>query len=259
MHVGYIDLLLWAAAFAGHITLLAVIFVRHRIRAFPLFTVLIAVNVLKSLILYLTFLQGSKSSYFYTYVFFLILDLTLQLAVVFEMASRVFRPVNSWGRDVARNLFSLAIASVLLAVGLTFLAQPHTRLPVKAAIIRFDLFSAVLVSALFVGFVVLSVRAALPWRTHVARISQGLAVYSVVDVVLESARTCFGLNTTTALYVLLSQVRIAVYCACLVYWIVTLWQDAPAPKSLNSQMRWQLAALQDRVAHDLASIRLRRK
>jgi hypothetical protein len=259
MHLSHVDLLLWAATSAGHVALLAVLAIRRRVKAFPVFTSLITVNVFKSSVLFLVYLHGSRSAYFYTYVGFLILDLTLQLAVVFEMAARVFRPAGAWSREVAHNLTSLAIVSVSLATGLSLLAQPHTHVVAKAAIIRFDLFSAVLVSTLFVGFVALSVRAGLPWRTHVARISQGLAVYSVFDVIIESARTCFGVSTATDFYRVLSEVRIIVYCVCLLYWIITLWQEAPAPKVLDSQMRWQLTALQSKVEQDLASLRLRRK
>ena len=227
-------------------------------KVFPAFTFLITVNVLKSSVLFPVYLYGSRSTYFYTYVGFLILDLTLQLAVAFEMAARVFRPIAEWSRGAARNLSSLAVVSFSLATGLSLLAQPHT-VVAKAAIIRFDLFSSVLVSTLFVGFVALSVRAGLPWRTHVARISQGLAVYSVCGVIGESARACFGVSTTTDFYRVISEVRIIVYCACLTYWIITLWQEAPVPRVLDSRMRWQLAALQNGVEQDLASLRQRRK
>lgn len=259
MHLDYIDLLLWVAASAGHLILLAVMAIRRRVKVFPLFTFLITVNVLKSSVLFLIYRHGSRSAYFYTYVGFLILDLTLQLAVAFEMATRVFRPVGVWSREATRHLTSLAIVSLSLATGLSLLAQPHTQVVAKAAIIRFDLFSAAIVSTLFVGFVALSVRAGLPWRTHVARISQGLAVYSVFDVIIESARSCFGVSTTTDFYRVLSEVRIIVYCACLTYWIITLWQEEPAPRVLDGRMRWQLTALQNRVEQDLASLRLRRK
>lgn len=258
MHFNHIDLLLWAADSAGEVALLAVLAIRRRAKTFPVFTFFITVNVLKSSVLFPIYLHGSRSAYFYTYVGFLILDLTLQLAVAFEMATRVFRPVGAWSREAARNLTTLAIVSFSLATGLSLLAQPHTGFVATAAIIRFDLFSAVLVSTLFVGFVALSVRAGLPWRTHVARISQGLAIYAVFDVILESARSCFGVSPTTDFYRVLSEVRIMVYCTCLTYWIITLWQEAPAPRVLDSRMRLQLTALQNSVEQDLAGLRKRR-
>lgn len=259
MHLSHFDLLLWAAAFVGHIALVAVLVGRHRATVFPVFTALVTVNIVKSCVLFLVFRYSSKSAYFYTYLDFLILDLTLQLGVIFEMARHVFRPMREWGTEVARELIGLALISVSIAASLAFLAKPHTRLAVQAARIRFDLFSAVLVSVLFVGFVVLSVRAGLPWRTHVARISQALAVYAVCDVIIESARVYFGISTTTRFYTLLSQVRIVTYLGCLMYWIITLWQEAPEPRVLDKQMRRQLSALQNRVECDLESLRARRK
>lgn len=259
MHFSHFDLLLWAAGSVGEVALLAVLVIRRRVKVFPVFTLFMTVNVAKSLVMFPIYLHGSRSAYFYTYVGFLILDLTLQLVVAFEMATRVFRPVRAWSREVARNLASLAIVSFSLATLLSLLAQPHTGFVATEAIIRFDLFSAILVSTLFVGFVALSVRAGLPWRTHVARISQGLAVYSIFDVIIETARSCFGVSTTTDFYRVMSEARIIIYSACLIYWIITLWQEAPAPRVLDSRMQWQLTALQDSVEQDLASLRERRK
>lgn len=259
MHFGHFELLLWAAGSAGEVALLAVLALRRRVKTFPAFTCFIAFSLLKTSVLLPIYLHGSRSAYFYTYVGFLILDLTLQLAVVFEMATRVFRPAGAWSREVARNLISLSIVSFLLATGLALLAQPHVQTVGKAAIIRFDLFSSVLVSTLFVGFVALSVRAGLPWRTHVARISQGLAVYQVLGVVGDTARSCLGVSPTADFYRVMFEVRAIIYVACLTYWIVTLWQEAPAPKVLDSRMQWQLTALQSSVEQDLASLRERRK
>ena len=258
MHFSNIDLLLWAATSAGHLALLGVMVIRRRVKVFPAFTFLITVNVVKSSVLFSIYLHGSRSAYFYTYVGFLILDLTLQLTVAFEMATRVFRPAGAWSREVARNLISLSIVSFLLATGLSLLAQPHA-VAAKAVIIRFDLFSSVLISTLFVGFVALSVRAGLPWRTHVARISQGLAVYQVFGVIGNTARACLGVSPTADFYRVMSEVRTIIYFACLTYWIVTLWREAPAPRILDSRMQWQLTALQNSVEQDLASLRERRK
>lgn len=259
MHFSHIELLLWAAGAASEVVLVAVMAIRRRVKTFPAFTCFIAVTVLKSSVLFLIYLHGSRGAYFDTYVAFLILDLTLQLAVVFEMAARVFRPAGVWSREVTRNLISLAILSFALATGLALLAQPHVQTIGKAAIIRFDLFSSVLISTLFVGFVALSVRAGLPWRTHVARISQGWAVYQVLGVIDETARACLGVSPTADFYRVMSEVRFIIYFACLAYWIVTLWQEAPAPRVLDSRMQWQLTALQNSMEQDLASLRERRK
>jgi hypothetical protein len=259
MHFSHFDLLLWAADSAGEIALLVVLVIRRRWKVFPVFTSFIASNLLKSSVLFPVYLHGSRWAYYYTFVSFLILDLTLQLAVVFEMATHVFQPAGTWSREVVHHLTLLAIVSFSLATGLSLFAQPNTNNIAIAAMIRFDLFSSVLVSTLFVGFVALSVRAGLPWRTHVARISQGLAVYQVFDVIIETGRTCFGVSTTTDFYRVLSEVRIIVYSACLAYWIITLWQKAPVPRVLDSRMQRQLMALQNSVEQDLDSLRLRGK
>jgi hypothetical protein len=259
MHLSPIDFLLWVAGFLGHVALLIVLGIRHRARIFPVFTALIALNVAKSVILFLIFCYGSIRTYFYTYLDFVILDLTLQLGVAYEMAKHVFRPTKQWDKNVAHELIWLTIASLALAVGLSFLGNPHTRLATQSAMIRFDLFSAILLSALFVGFIAVSVRAGLPWRTHVGRISQGLALYAIADVAIESARSCFGVPSTAKVYIALSQIRIAAYFGCLVYWIITLWRNAPPPRVFAPHMREQLMNLQSKVEYDLEKLRSRRK
>jgi hypothetical protein len=259
MHLSRIDFLLWVAGFFGHVALLIVLGIRHRARIYPVFTALITLNVSKSVILFLVFYYGSKRTYFYTYLDFLILDLTLQLGVAYEMARHVFCPTEHWDKSVAHELIWLTITSLVSAVGLSFLAKPHTRLATQSAMIRFDLFSAVLLGALFVGFIAVSIRAGLPWRTHVGRISQGLALYAIADVAIESVRSCFGVPSTAEVYIALSQIRIAAYFGCLVYWIITLWRDAPAPRVFAPHMREQLITLQSKVEYDLEKLRSRRK
>jgi hypothetical protein len=149
--------------------------------------------------------------------------------------------------------------SIALAAGLTWLASPPTRLWIQTAMIRGNFFSAALLSQLFVGMIVLSVTAGLPWKTHVARISQGLGIYSVSTVLIETGRTYFGLKRSTRTYDELSHARIAVYLVCLVYWIIMLWREAPQPREMPERMRRQLLELQRTFGHQLLSLRSRRE
>ena len=107
--------------------------------------------------------------------------------------------------------------------------------------------------------IALSVTAGLPWKTHVARISQGLGVYSVLTVVLEAARTYFGLRTNSQIYDDLSHVRMGVYLLCVTYWIIMLWRDAPRGREMTEGMRRQLAAINTGAALDLQKLRSRRQ
>jgi hypothetical protein len=125
-------------------------------------------------------------------------------------------------------------------------------------VIKGNFFAAAWMSELFVGMMVLSTRVKRPWNTHVAEISKGLSVYSIVSVVIEAGHTYFGAGQTTQAYTVLSHLRMAVYLGCVVYWIVALWRDAPPSQELTEEMRAQLFSLQRMVEYDLQSLRSRR-
>jgi hypothetical protein len=205
--------------------------------------------------LYLTFRLGTRHAYFVTYWSLAILDVALQLAVVYEMASHVFRPLGRWARDVHRGFLWLLGGSIAVASLLTWMAAPAAHSWQEVVVIRGSFFSAALMSELFVGMVAFSVIAGLPWKTHVARISQGLGAYSIVCILIEAGHSYSIITPGTPTYVMLSHIRMAVYLVCITYWIVMLWRNAPRPKDLPDKMNRQLSLLQSRVAYDLYRIR----
>jgi hypothetical protein len=259
MHLTGLDLLFWAASFAGHVTLMAVLWIRHRVRTVPFFTTFIGANILRTVVLYLIAQFGTRATYFYTYWSLAVIDLVLQLCVVYEIASGVFRPLGGWAKDAKRGLIWLGCLSIAIAAGLAWLASPPTVLWLQSMIIRGNLLSAALMSELFVGMIALSVTVGLPWKTHITRIAQGLGAYSIIDVLVEAAHGYFGLGKDTHIYTDLSHARIAIYILCTVYWIVMLWRDAPQPRELSDEMRADLVSLQEKVGYGLESLRSRRE
>ena len=70
MHLSHLDSFFWLSGLVGHVTLLFVLLYRGRMRSFPLFTALIADNILKTTTLYLIYPRaqtGYSYAYFYTY------------------------------------------------------------------------------------------------------------------------------------------------------------------------------------------------
>lgn len=259
MHLTGLDLLFWAAGFGAHLTLLCVLLIRRRYRNFPIFTLFVFANIGRTVALYFVQLYGSKSGYFYSFWSLGILDSLLQLAVVYEMFSHTFRPLGAWARDVRGAFVWLATAGIAVAAGLTWLAAPHTRLWVQAIVIKGAFFSSVCMSELFAGMVALSVKSGLPWKTHVARISQGLGIYSIIDVLVETGHSYFGVGRSTQIYTWLAHLRMVAYLICAAYWIVMLWRNAPVSKKLPEQLRDQLIGLQNVVNSDLEQIRTRNR
>ena len=258
MHLTGLDLLFWAAGFGAHLILLSVLLIRRRYRQFPIFTTFILTNVLRTIALYFAESLGTKATYFYTFWSLGILDTLLQISVVYEMYALTFRPLGVWARDTRPAFKWLAMSTVAVAAALAWLAAPHARLWIQVVVIRGTFFSSVLMTELFVGMIALSVKAGLPSKTHVARISQGLGIYSAVDVLVEAAHSYFGVGHSLDIYTVLSQVRMTAYLVCVGYWIAMLWREAPAARQMPERVLGKLIELRSAVDSDLEGIRVRK-
>jgi hypothetical protein len=255
MQLSGLDLFFWVAGLAGHLVLLAILMLRRRATEFPFFTSLITMYVCRTIILFFTHSHASKDAYFYTYWSLAFVDVVLQLGVVYEIASHVFRPTGTWAQDLRWSFAWLLSLSAAFALALTWLAAPATKSLQQAIAIRGNFFSSIVLSELFVGITALSVTMGLPWKTHVARIAQGLGTYSIIGFAIDGLHSYFGLSQGMQGYTTLSHFRMAAYVACLAYWIVTLAQEAPEPRGMPVEMQQQMLVLQRRVAFELAHIK----
>jgi hypothetical protein len=252
MELTSFDRYVWAASFFGHVVLLLVLWRRGRARAFPVFTSFIVFNILRTIALY--FIQRDLPGEYSNAVWAMAVpDEALQFLVLYELVVHVFRPTGVWAPDVGKTFAVVGCASVAVALPLVWLAVPPTATLGRVLVVRGLLFCAALLSELFVGMLALSTTEGLPWKTHVARIAQGLGAFSVVCVVTDSIGNYFG-NEPHA-YTVLSHIKNVVYVACEGYWIAMLWQDAPAPRELPESMLAQVYALQRQVEYDLARVR----
>jgi hypothetical protein len=255
MHLTGVDLFYWTAGFVGHFILLLVLWRRHRAGEFPIFTTWIASNLARSIVLAAVAHFEGRAPYYYTYWSLAIIDTVLQFGIVYEMYSQTFRPLGTWAKDVRGVLAWLLALSLVVAGMLTQMAKPHTGLLVQEVTIRGNLFSSAWMSELFVGMITISVRVGLPWKAHVARISQGLGIYSLFGVVIEAGNSYFGLDRSFRAYTTLSHLRITVYLCCLLYWTLMLWKNAPDGREMSAELRHHLAKLQSRAERDLQAIR----
>ena len=122
--------------------------------------------------------------------------------------------------------------------------------------IRGNFFSSALLSELFVAMIALSVTMAYPWRTHVARLAQGLGAYSLFGIFTEAAHSYFGTNAGKETYTWISHLRIVLYLLCVTYWTGALWLKEPEPRKMPDQLHQELLALQRRTALVLQQIRV---
>jgi hypothetical protein len=177
MPVTDLDLLLWVTGFLGHVTLLPILLLRRRARTFPVFTTLIVLNVIRTIVLFLISREGTKAMYFYTFWSLASADVALQFGVVYELASKVFRPLGEWASDIRTKLTVWVAGSACFALLLTWIPKPQSQFWMQVLLLKGSFFSAALMSELFVGMIALSSVAGLSWSSHVAKIAKGLAFY----------------------------------------------------------------------------------
>jgi hypothetical protein len=259
MHLTGLDLLFWAAGFVENLGLLFVLWYRRRASAFPFFTTLATLIVVKTIALYFVNLYGTKNAYAYTYWTLAILDMTLQLCVVYEIASLVFRPLNVWAEDIRSSFVWLISLSLLVALGLTWLGSVPSQTWMQALTTKGNLFASTLLSELFVAMMALSIKVQLPWRTHVAKIAQGLGAYSLISVLIDTGRSYFGVGRDRPAFIAISHVRMAAYLGCVTYWIASLWPDELPARTMTAEMREKLFTLQAQVTYHLQDLRSRKK
>jgi hypothetical protein len=259
VHLTGLDLLFWAAGFIENLALLCVLWYRRRAKNFPFFTALITLNVVRTIVLYLVLRLGTKANYFYTFWSLALLDTVLGLCIVYEVASRVFRPMGGWARDVRGSFIWLVGLSVTVAFGLSWLASPPARTWAQSFVTKGYLFGAALMSELFVLMMALSISARLPWRTHVAKIAEGLGAYSLISMLIETGHSYFGVGREVPAFVFLSHVRMAAYLACVSYWILMLWPDEQPGRAMTQEMRESIFTLQRQVEYHLQQLRSRKK
>lgn len=252
------DFFFWAAGFLGHIVLLGVLFLRRHAKTFPLFTALIASHIAQTAILYAVHRFGTPDDYFRTYWSFQFFEVVLQLGVFYEIASIVFRPVGVWAPDVRFRLWLLVLGSFTIAGASAYLASPPTQRPIQSVYLKGNLFAAVLMSELFVVTTSLSTRVGLPWKSHVLRLAEGLGIYSIATLIVETADTYFGLPLHAngdQIFRFMQHCRIATYLCCLSYWIVSLCRREVQGRPVTPEMRARLFHLQGEAAYHVARSR----
>ncbi len=255
MHLTNLDQLFWAAGFLANLALLCVLWYRGRARRFPIFTALVTLCVARTVVLFVVLRYGTDRSYFFTYWLLTTLDMALQLGVVYELTTRVFRPLQTWIYEAKSNFFWILALSIFVAGGLTSMASPPAHSWMQSLATKGNLFAAALMSELFVAMMVLSVIARLPWQTHVARIAQALGAYSLVSVLIETGHCYFGAGVEKPVVLLLSHLRMMLYLGCVLYWMINLWRNEPPSREMPLEMRERLFTLQASLDYDLQILR----
>lgn len=251
MQLTALDKTLWAAGFLGHAVLLCVLLLRKRLRAFPVFTTLIAFDATLTITLFGSYIYGYQNLYAILYWSSLPVDFCLQIAVILEIAGIVLRPTGTWVRDARVSFLIWGLVGAFLAAGLAYAVQPSAATTLSAWEVRGNLFTSLLTCELFLAMMFASTRLGLAWRHHVMQLAQGLTVWAVAAVLVDTAHSILGTHRNFAI---LEHARMFVYLGTLCYWMVAFWLDEPERRPLSEEMRKYLVALHERVEYDLAKV-----
>jgi hypothetical protein len=235
---------LWAASFAGQIALFAVLIAKKRWRTFPFFTSWITFDILDTILLYLVFRHGNPSLYTAVYWVCAVLDLLLEIAVIFEICRIVLKPTGTWVRDALHRFVLFSIIGVIVAIVLSLVASPKTPAGPESILEKGNLLASLLTLELLGAMTWSSTRLGLVWRHHVYGLVTGWALWAGVGVFVEAAYSYFGPNWHG---IVLDQVRIVAYIAATFYWSIIFWLPEPEEHTLSAEMQSYLSGLHQRV------------
>jgi len=244
-------LILWAAGFIEHASLLFVLVVRKRWKTFPIFTALIGFNTFRTILLFILYKYGSLHTYWLAYSGASLIDLALQLGIIVELARVALKPTGTWIKD-AKNMFLLfGIAGAAVAAVIAYFLHPSSSSSLDSWVEKGNLFSAMLTLELFASMLFTSTQLGLLGTSHVMRLGQGWAVWAIADLISEGIYSHFGSEWHQGV---IDSVRILAYQAVTIYWIVTLWRPEPKRRILSPEMQAYLDSLHGQLQSQLKRV-----
>jgi hypothetical protein len=222
--------ILWAAGFLLNAALLFVLLKRRRFRTVPWFTGWIGFHVLFTVIMFTTYRFGSKHVYAVLYWSEVFLDLLLQIAVVLEIAGAAMRRKGRWVEGARVELTVMGGIAPVVALLMAWLMTPAAETRLDMWVARGSLFTTVLVVLLFSAVVIASQRLGLGWRNHIMRESYGFILWTVVAFATDALHAYWR---TLGHFTALEDIRIAVFQAASVYWMIAFWLPENAPAAMD--------------------------
>lgn len=225
-----IDSVLQVAGLLGQATLLYVLLSRKRVMNFPIFTIWIAYLEIETIADALVRTTMSGHAYFVVFWALGAPEYILQLGVLYEIARNVLLPKER--HFPVKSLWILGILiffSFLITVFIATTAKHGSPGWLDNAVNTISLILSLSRCLLFASISLFSNVLGISWRNHVQRVATGLAIYSLIDFVVDYEYTVYQNNS-------LDYYRIVAYLISLLYWIRTLSLPEPERKPLAPQV-----------------------
>ncbi|MGC2638708.1 MAG: hypothetical protein WA294_16110 [Acidobacteriaceae bacterium] len=221
-----LSVILWSVGLVLQLTLLTMLFVRRAARRVPIFTLLIAFYIARSVALF--FLPGviSHATYASLYENLGLVDTVLQIGVAIEIAVTALRQYDRWSRERIVKISLLMMTGVVAALFVAVLLPSRGRAPID----RGTVFPALLMVLLFVWMA--TARLGGPSR----RIVEGFAAYGAVAIAANVVRNQAALDRSGSWYLAGSYAQSGTYLLVVLFWILTVGRE-PSPADLRQKAK----------------------
>ncbi len=208
----------------------------------PWFSTWILFGIVYTVALFIVFRLNSKEIYRFVYWTGAFLDLLLQVAVVFEIASYVFRRGDRWVEGARSRFTMMGFCAPLIAGAMAWQMTPAATSAVDAWASRANLFTTVLICVLFSAVMLVSQQVGVGWRDLVLREGYGLMGWAILSFVTDTLHAYWR---TIEHFSQLEYLRMAAYLGSLVYWIVIFWLPESSTLPLTSHENKKLQMLRN--------------
>ena len=231
-----IDTLIWLAGYIATVVLAVVMIHRGINKSFPVFTSYLVYGLITDPLSY-WILSHHADVYPTAFAIFSAADFTFQLGVLLEIAMNVIRPVKrSLPSRITWVLGGFFLVAAVAAGAIAFKVFPHS-VPsyfVDAVQMRMSLGMALLRMGIFVSIAAFAQLLGIGWKNHVLQLATGLAFYSAVSLIVETAHSRAGLSPQ---FHALDQMVAASYLGTLLFWTWSFAQQEEVRKEFSPQMQ----------------------
>lgn len=234
-----VDNTLWIAGLVVEAAIVGLLFYRRAWQTLPVFCAYCAWVLFSDAGNYVV-QRYFVSSYTTTYLVETIVDSTLELGILVELAWSVLRPIRS-----SLPRMTLVVVAILIVVGGAMI-WPFSGMtgmakftPVLRNLVRLEQTVSILRVAFFLVLAGFSQLLSLGWRDRELQVATGLGFYSIVSLAAEALRSHQGWSQFHSLH----EIVVVSYFLSILYWVYSFASKEAERREFTPQMQSFLLAM----------------